>query len=83
MAGGGAGAGSPVTSLSTSEKMSEAVSSGADGAAAAGIRTVRDPTSVDSRAERTAARRSSSEKGLTRRSKAPTRCASAFGLLPL
>src|SRR5262245_11550222 len=88
--GGGAGAGfagaagSAVMSFQTSEKMTEAVISAVAGAAATiGIRTVRDPMSVDSSAERTELRRSSSEKGLTSRSKAPTRWASAFGLLPL
>src|SRR5262245_41998942 len=77
-------AGSPVTSFRTSAKMSDAVSSAVGGAAATiGIRTVRDPMSVDSSAERTELRRSSSEKGLTSRSKAPTRWAAGFGLLPL
>ena len=87
---GGAGAAafgasaSPVRSSSTSEKMSDEVSGDiAAATCAVSIRIVFAPMSVASTASWTDTMKSSSEKGRSRMSNAPTFCASAFRLDPL
>ena len=75
---------SPVRSSSTSEKMSDEVSGDIAAATwAVSIRMVLAPMSVASTASWTDAMKSSSEKGRSRMSNAPTFCASAFRLDPL